>query len=307
MARPRSRVADYLVYLIVRVVVCILQTLSFEKARSVARGLAWLIHRVNRRHRLVALENLRHAFGDRYSETEREAMVRAVYEHFCTMLVEMLHLPRRMHPATWRRYFSPAFDPRIMSAVLSGRPVLIVTGHFGNWEVAGYTMGLCGFETYSIARPLDNPHLDGFLRRFREKTGQHILAKQGEFDQIQQVLAEGGVLGTLADQDAGPRGVFVEFFGRPASTHKAVALLALQHNVHMMVTGIPRLEGLYHFLLADVIDPADYRERPDAVQAITQRFTTALESLVRLAPEQYFWLHRRWKHQPQARRSRKAA
>src|SRR5262249_20143759 len=124
----------------------------------------------------------------------------------------------------------------------------------------------------------------------REKTGQKILAKKGDFDQIQAVLQAGGVLATLADQDAGQRGVFVDFFGRPASTHKAIALLALEHRVNLVVVGTPKVAEpmCYQVVVADVIRPEEYESRrPDAVRAITQRYTAALERLIREAPGQY--------------------
>ena len=159
-----------------------------------------------------------------------DRLVRDVYRHFFALLIDIMHAPRRLHPCNWRRHVDLTIGPALVQALLSGRPVLLVTGHFGNWEVAGYVLGLLGFTTYAIARPLDNPYLDAFLRRFRERTGQKILDKNGDFDRIQDVLAAGGVLATLGDQDAGPRGLFVDFFGRPASTHKAVALLALEHR-----------------------------------------------------------------------------
>ena len=106
-------------------------------------------------------------------------------------------------------------------------------------------------------------------------------------------------MATLADQDAGERGLFVDFFGRPASTHKAIALLALEHRVPLLVvlarnTGAPLR---YQIEVAELILPEDYENQPDAVRAITQRFTMALERGVRQSPQQYFWLHRRWKHQ----------
>jgi KDO2-lipid IV(A) lauroyltransferase len=187
--------------------------------------------------------------------------------------------------------------------------LLLVTGHFGNWELGGYVLGLLGFTTYAIARTLDNPYLDDFLRSFREHTGQKVLAKNDDFANIQGVLASRGVLATLADQDAGARGPFVDFFGRPASTHKAVALLALEYNVPMVVIGTPRVgEPMkYQVVAEEGIRPEEYEGRPDAVQAITQRFTAALERIVRRFPEQYFWLHRRWKHQPVPRKHKRAA
>jgi KDO2-lipid IV(A) lauroyltransferase len=185
----------------------------------------------------------------------------------------------------------------------------MVTGHFGNWEMGGYVLGLLGFHTYAIARRLDNPHLDHFLNGFRERQGQTILDKNDDYDQMVQVLAAGGILATLGDQDAGPRGLFVDFFGRPASTHKAVALFALQYQVPMLVIGVPRRDGWlrYENVVADVILPEDYANLPDAVRGMTQRFTTALEGLARRSPEQYFWLHRRWKHPPPANKKKNVA
>ncbi len=185
-----------------------------------------------------------------------------------------------------------------------------MTGHFGNWELGGYTLGLLGFSTFAIARKLDNPYLNDFLlHRFRQRTGQRILYKDGDFERIQAVLAGGGAIATLGDQDAGRRGQFVDFFGRPASTHKAVALLALEFDAVMAVIGVPRFgEPMrYEVRVEEVILPEEYAGRPDAVRAITQRFTAALERMVRRAPEQYFWLHRRWKHEPPVRKAKRAA
>jgi len=303
MARQRSTSADYLVYLAVRLAVCLVQALSFSFACRVADIAAWLIYHVDRRHRRVALENLRFAFPGQYTEPELDALVRRVYGHFCLMLMEILFLPRLAHRRNWQkvlRYRSQAEANRMVDLWISGRPMLMATGHFGNWEVSSYVLGLLGIEFHGIARPLDNPFLDNWLRRFREAQGQTILAKKGDFDQIQGVLARGGVLGTLADQDAGRRGLYVNFFGRPASTHKALALLALQHNVPIAVIAAARTGGplRYLALAEDIIYPDEYAGRPDAVKAITQRFTDALERIVRQYPEQYFWLHRRWKHQP---------
>jgi KDO2-lipid IV(A) lauroyltransferase len=186
--------------------------------------------------------------------------------------------------------------------------VLLVTGHFGNWEMGGYTLGLFGFKTSAIARTLDNKYLDRFLRTFRQRTGQDIVAKHGEIEKIDHLLRADGALGTLGDQDAGQRGMYVTFFGRPASTHKAIALLSLQYDAPMVVLGIAHTgEPMRHrLIIQDVILPEEYAGQSDAVRRVTQRFTSALETLVRQYPEQYLWLHRRWKHQPKVK-ERKAA
>jgi KDO2-lipid IV(A) lauroyltransferase len=311
MSKPRSRIAAYAVYLLVRFIVCVIQALPSRAAVGLAGGLAWLAYHIDRRHRAVALDNLRHAFPEITDPDKLDRLVRACYRHFCTLIVDIAHTPRKINPRNWRGYVALSDDNarKMVEAILSDRPVLMVTGHFGNWEMGGYVLGLLGFHTYAIARRLDNPHLDRFLNGFRERQGQTILDKNDDYDRMVQILAAGGILATLGDQDAGPRGLFVDFFGRPASTHKAVALFALQYQVPMLVIGVPRREGWlrYENLVADVILPEDYANRPDAVRAMTQRFTTALEGLARRSPEQYFWLHRRWKHLPPANKKKNVA
>ncbi len=309
MSKPRSRVADYLTYLVVRVVVCLIQMLSYGLARGISKQLSRLMYQVDRRHRQVAFDNLKQALPHVEDDQQRDEIVRAVYRHFCLLLVEIIQVPRKLHPTNWRQHLDLAGGRELVDALLSDRPLLLVTGHFGNWELGGYVLGLLGFNTYAIARTLDNSHLDDFFRGFRERTGLKVLAKKDDFDNIQSVLAGGGVLATLADQDAGARGLFVDFFGRPASTHKAVALLALEYNVPMLVIGTPRVgEPMkYQVVAEELIRPEEYQGKADAVRRITQRFTAALERVVRRFPEQYFWLHRRWKHQPAVRKSKRAA
>ncbi|MBI3821734.1 MAG: lysophospholipid acyltransferase family protein [Planctomycetes bacterium] len=303
--KKRSPIADFLVYLAVRILVCIIQALPFETACRWACILGWIVYKLDKRHRLVALENLQKAFPGRYSDAQIDKLVRGVYEHFCTVLIEIVHMPRRYHLHNYKQRLVMHNSAPLMEMLLSGRPVLFVSGHLGNWELAGYSLSLFGFQGHAIARPIDNPYVDQYLRTFRERTGQKLLAKHGDFDNIEGLLASGGILATLADQDAGQRGLFVDFFGRPASTHKAVALLALEHGVPMVVTGTIKIDGKYRLETIDVIDPLDYDKSPDAVRVITQRFTTGLEKLIRQAPEQYFWLHRRWKHAPIERKKRK--
>jgi len=307
MAKTRSIVADYGVYLVLRIFVCVIQGLPLAAGHSFAKALAWLVYKLDKRHRQVAIDNLKHAFPGRYTDAEIDKLVRAVLRHFCTLAIEIIHLPRRFHANNWRQFVELPQGDVLLRQMLQNRPLMFVTGHFGNWELGGFILGALGFKTHAIARTLDNPFVDHFLRvKFREKTGQQILSKDGDFERIQQVLAEGGVLATLADQDAGQRGLFVDFFGRPASTHKAVALLALEHKCPLAVIGTAKIgESMrYAVMVEDIIFPEEYDGQPEAVRAITQRFTSALERLVRRYPEQYFWVHRRWKHQPIAKMRR---
>jgi KDO2-lipid IV(A) lauroyltransferase len=309
MAKSRSCVRDYAVYLAVRLLICLIQALPYEQGCAIAAGLAWLAHKLDHRHRLAAHENLRAAFPGKYTYPQLDAMVRGVYRHFCKLVVEMAHLPRKLHLNNWRHHIDLGHAGPLVGALMSGRPLLIVTGHFGNWEAAGIMLGLLGFRAHAVARELDNPYLEDLLRRFRESTGQRLLSKKGDFEQMQQLMAHGGILATLGDQDAGQRGLFVDFFGRPASTHKVMALLAIEYKVPILVTVVVKVgEPLkYQVRSGDYILPEEYADRPDAVRAITQRLTTSLENLVREHPGQYFWLHRRWKHQPKPRQAKQAA
>ena len=147
--KKRSRALDYVVYLAVRILVCVIQSLSFEKAAAFARLLAWAVYHVNKRHRLVAIDNLRQAFPGQYEEPQLDAMVRNVYRHFCMMLIEIMHMPRRFHLHNYRQHVV-LHEPKLLAELfLSERPKLFVTGHFGNWEMAGYTIGLLGFPTHT--------------------------------------------------------------------------------------------------------------------------------------------------------------
>lgn len=306
--KKRSAVLDYAVYLVVRCLTCVIQILSWRSARTVASWFAALIYLIDKRHRRVASENIRLAFPGQYSDKEIDQLVRKVYRHFSMLIMELCLIPRKLRIYNYKQYLSMSGEDKMAQTLLGDRPVLVVTGHLGNWELAGYFMGLCGFTLYAVARTLDNPYLDSYLRGFREKTGQRILAKKGDFDQMTQVLADGGKMATLGDQDAGSRGLFVDFFGRPASTHKAIALMALEYQVPIFVSAAIKLEEplRYEIVAEELIFPEEYAGRPNAVREITQRYTTALERLIRRAPEQYFWLHNRWKSQP-AKAKRKAA
>ncbi len=304
MAKKRRPAVDIAVYLAVRLVVCLLQALPPDAARAFAHALAWLAFRLDKRHTEVARDNLRHAFPDR-TDRDIDATVQATYRHFATLVVELVQIPRKLHVHNWGRYIRLVHGERVVSRLLGGRPTIMVTGHFGNWEMAGYALGLFGFRTSAVARRLDNPHLDRFLAKFRQGTGQAILDKNADYERIQETLRDGGALAMLADQDAGPRGLFVDYFGRPASTFKSIALLALEYDAPLVVIGVPKVgEPMrYEVVAEEVIDPRDFAANRDAVRAMTQRYTAALERLVRRQPGQYFWLHRRWKHRPPVRKA----
>ncbi|MBI3468428.1 MAG: lysophospholipid acyltransferase family protein, partial [Planctomycetes bacterium] len=246
--------------------------------------------------RQVIDDNLRHAFPDRPADERRE-LARAMWEHLFLFVAEVAHVPRKIHETNWRDYVRLRNADVLVGALLSERPTLVVSAHFGNFELAGYVMGIFGFPTHTVARTLDNPDLDGFLNRFRSRTGQHIVPKKGGYDQIVSVLVSGGTMTLLADQYAGSKGCWVDFFGRPASTHKAIALLSLSNDAPVVVGAARRIGGplRYEMSIEGVADPRSTAPEASGVRPLTQWYTCKLEALIRRSPEQYWWLHRRWK------------
>ena len=288
-------VVDRLVYFIVRILVCVLQTLSLESCESLARGMAWLAYDLLRIRRRITDENLRHAYPQ-LSDVERSRIARRMWRHLTLMFCEVVQVPRKIHATNWRDYiYIPRDDMRVMvENLLSPRPVVIVSGHFGNFEVGGVGSGLLGFPTFTVARPLDNPYLHQFVTAFRERTGQFMLPKRGSARQLDAVLASGGTMVLLGDQAAGPKDCWVEFFGRPASCHKAVALFSLVNRAPMLLVYSKRVRPMrFEIGVTAVFDPL--RDEMAGVRPLTQWYSDHLERIIRSAPDQYWWLHDRWK------------
>jgi KDO2-lipid IV(A) lauroyltransferase len=296
----------------------VVKCLPVRATVALADGLAWVVHYVvpkKMTRYAVSRENLRQAFGESLSDPDADRIIHGMWRHLFRMVVEMVQLPRRFRLATCSEVLEFERRNDCVRAMCSGRPVLFLGGHFGNWEISVNTFGHFGFPMGVVARPLDNPYLHQWFKAFRESTGNSLILKTGAGAELSSIMENGGMASLLCDQDAGRTGAFVDFFGRPASTFKSIALLALQYNALVVVGGAWRLPDAaqrdarwirFNLTTQDVIDPADY-QGPNGVVELTQRFTSSLEALIRKAPEQYFWVHRRWKTPPDARRRRREA
>ena len=287
---------QYLSYLIARSGMCALQCVSLETCQELAPWLARMCHDWLRLRGQVLEENLRLAFPDK-PEAERQRIGREMWEHLIILIAEMALTPRKLHDTNWRDYVTISGGRPLCEALLSDRATLLVSGHFGNFEVGGLIMGLLGFQTHAVARTLDNPFLDDWLDRSRRVTGQHIVPKKGGYEQILAVLAAGGTMGFLADQYAGSKGCWVEFLGRPASAHKAIALFALDNDAPLIVCSARRLGRPLHIEMRvkAIYDPRTAGPELRDIKSVTQWYTRQLEEIIREAPEQYWWVHRRWK------------
>jgi len=294
----RGKATDWLVYGLVRVFICVIQSVRIETCQTWARGLSFFCAEVVGVRRNLVEANLRSAFPNSSAE-DRKRLTREMWEHLVLLICEVAHAPRVIRETNWRDYIKTVKKKELVSALIDVRPAIVVSGHFGNFEMASYSAGLLGLPTHAIARPLDNKLLNDYILNFRSASGQYMLPKEGSAEQIQSLLQSGGALALLADQHGGEKGCWVEFFGRLASHHKALALFSLTTDAPMLVAYAKRMGRPLHFEVGvtDVFDPL--LEEAGGVKPLTEWYSQQLETIIRTAPGQYWWLHRRWREPPE--------
>ena len=300
MPKERNDFLDRLQFLGVRLVAMWLQCWPVNLNLRVAKILGDIMYRLDRKHRERALANLRRSFPELPDRT-REVLARRSMQELFMFFVEMFFTTRLIRIDSWARYIVlENFQKPFELMVKREGGLIMLTGHYGNFEILGYLLATLGFPTSSVARPLDNPYLSDFVFGVRERKGQRIIAKKGATDDVVDVIEGGGAVAFVADQNAGSKGMFVDFFGRKASTYKSIGLLAMQYNVPVVVGYARRLNDQFKFVVGvqDTIFPDDWQTQDDPLRYITQRYTKALEDAIRADPGQYWWVHRRWKTRP---------
>src|SRR2546421_5992981 len=300
MAKPRNDLIDRLQYVGLRVASMLMHCWPVDLNLKLARMLGDAVYTVDKKHRRRAIHNLQRGFPQ-MCEREVEKLARRSMQNLFMFFVEVLFTTRLIRIDTWTRYIQLENFREVLSMLLRKHHGLIMlTGHFGNFEISNYVLGTLGFETTAIGRPLDNRYVNDWIMGVRERQGGKIIAKKGATEEVTEILEKKGVIGFVADQNAGSKGIFVDFFGRKASTYKSIGLLAMQYNVPVAVGYARRLNDRFQFEVGvqDIIYPVDWANEPDPLRYITQRYTKAIEDFVRKDPGQYWWVHRRWKTRP---------
>jgi KDO2-lipid IV(A) lauroyltransferase len=273
---------------------------NLATARMVAKAFAALgPSRVAR-----AVSNLQSSFPE-LPARQVDALARRSIEHmFEVFMVDSVATPRLLGPTNWIRHVHLGSIRSGLELLLSSRPAIFITGHFGNWELLGFVLATIGFPLHAVARPLDNPWINRWLLSVREARGMRILTKWGAVPELQETIQAGGRVAFIADQNAGDDGIFVPFFGRLASSYKSIGLLAIHHRVPVVVGCAVRLDDRFKWRLecSEIIEPESWESASDPLFYITARYAKALETMVRRAPEQYLWIHRRWKSRPRFER-----
>jgi KDO2-lipid IV(A) lauroyltransferase len=246
----------------------------------------------------VVEANLRIAFPEASDEWIRET-ARAAYRHLGREAAAILRLSRLDAAEVVRRTDADGWE-ELQEARAEGKGVILATGHFGNWEIAAAAVAARGVPIAAIVKRMGNRLVDARLEALRRRLGVETIEMHQASRQVPRVLREGGVVGIVADQDARRSGVFVPFFGRPASTHRGTALFALRLGAPVFACTARRLPGdeVRYEVRGRRVPVHSTGDLEADVARLTAQMAAALEADVRAAPEQYFWFHRRWKTKP---------
>lgn len=290
--------SEYCLYGAVKGIGAVVRALPPSWAVGLGRRLGRAAYAIQPKRRAICLGNLRGAFRDERSPEALDRICRGVFETMGMSFVEMLMTPS-VDEAYLRRYVTLDGVPHLERAMAQGRGVVIVTGHFGNWELINLAAGLRHYPVSVLARMQGLPKLNRLLNEYRESKGCKVISKGMAARAMMQRLRSGGLVGVLMDQDAGRRGVLAPFFGRLASTADGPIALARRLESVILPVFIIRTGGPHHTI--SIEPPLQVPSLGDPVRdvpAVVAAYLQVLERYVRRAPEQWLWPHRRWKSSP---------
>ncbi len=301
MARNPSPAAKWSQYLALRAVVGLAHLAGVRESLKFASRVGRAFFRLGRRHRQRAINHVRLAFPE-WDDDRVVEVARRSCERFAQLAVEMIFMPRLINADNYEEHLVRNDPLSALSMFHDREPMVLVTGHFGNWEAIGYFFSLEGHAIAATARPIDNPLINDWLLGVRRSRGLNVIEKWDNADvRIVEAIKNREAVGFIADQNGGKRGVFVPFFGRLASTPKAVGLLAMNMKLPVLCGYARRIEPLglkYEIAPTDILRPEDWADKSDPLHYITAHYVQAIEQMVRKHPEDYLWMHRRWRSRP---------
>ncbi|MDD5170901.1 MAG: lysophospholipid acyltransferase family protein, partial [Syntrophales bacterium] len=259
------------------------------------KSLFTLFYYLISRQRLIALHNLHRAFPEK-PIADIIGIAQGVYRHMAIVTAEFFELPWLTKENLYKWVDVEGLE-YFWHAKELGKGALTIVAHFGNWEMMPVVFPLVAEPACIIYRPLDNPILNNLITWVRSRNGNMLIAKEGSGRPIIRLLQKNKIFGILSDQNVSVHeGVFVNFFGRPACTGLGLAVLAMRSGAPVIPAFMPRMaDGRYKmiFMPPVAVDCTDDYEKD--LLTNTQRFTGVIERVVRQYPDQWFWLHQRWK------------
>ena len=296
--RPLSPVRSWLEYEGIVGLMAALRALPLERASALMARIVGAGYYTAPRLRAVGLDNLRHAFPER-GEAWRQAVLKESLRNLGRLAAEVAWFeelrPGNIHE---RVGFLSAEDERHWRERMENGPAIVATGHFGNWELFVQAQGLMGYPIHVVHRALRNPRLDDLLNRFRSRAGTDVIYKHAAAREILRLLKGGALVAIPIDQhQPGAAGVPVPFFGRPAATTPGPARLAQLTRVPLQVAVLVRrgASTQHDILVRPPLAPPPPGKDPAVLLEAMARVNKEFERVVRDYPEQWLWVHRRWR------------
>jgi len=244
----------------------------------------------------VALENMRSCLGEEWSEADLRRLNRRMFRHFGRMLFEVPHI-LRLTPENMEQYVTFENEEHFSAALAQGKGTVVLTGHFGNWEIMSSAITLRYGGGSVVVRPLDFAPADRILEELRARFNTEIIPKQKGARRILAALRRGRPVGILLDQNVDwYEGVFVDFLGRTACTNKGLALIALKTGVPVVPAfPVRHPEGGYRVVFLPPVEAQQTGDRQRDMEDTTARYAAVLSRFIQVYPDHWFWFHRRWK------------
>ncbi len=288
---------------LVHVLFALLGFLPRRVRLSAGKGLGLCLYALSPRLRGMALANLDRAFGDASSPAEKTRIARASFAHLGLLLCDSLAFSRIDSGRLERIAVYEGLE-HLREAYARGKGVFVFSGHYGNWEMVALLQGYLGLPLAMVTRPLDNPFLESKLHRYRTLSGNVVIHKRGAAREILRAIRQGWGVAIVIDQNVrGEDGIFVDFFGTPASTTPALATLALKTDAPIIpVFGVPLPDGRYRIRYLPRVEYRMTGDRKRDIQGLTQACTRIIEEQVKREPEYWVWMHRRWRTRPAGER-----
>jgi KDO2-lipid IV(A) lauroyltransferase len=295
--KARKRVQHRIEYALFRGLVFLCGRASMKTVRRTADVMGRLAFSVLRLRRSVTLDNLAWAFPEKPAAELRRIGLRT-YRNFARTFIEFLRFPVMDGGALASLCDFPG-QAVIEEARRNGKGALLISGHFGNWEIVGPTLAARGYAVSGIIGRQKNRAVDDATRRFRENMGMRVIRPGFAIRDVFRALRSNECVAILADQDAHAGGIFVDFMGRKASNHQGPAVFSIRTGAPIIFGyGLRLPDGRYRIEAQPLRLDGIREETPENVHRITQAYTALLEKTVREHPEQYFWMHKRWKTRP---------
>jgi KDO2-lipid IV(A) lauroyltransferase len=295
----QGKVRTALEYVAARTVLTGLRCLPRPVAVATGRSLGRLAYRVGGRLQRTGLRNLELAFPD-MSAQERARILRGCFLNLGRLLGEVSHFPRTT-PESLREIIECEGLEHLEAARARGRGVIMFTGHLGAWELSSFALSVLGYPLSFLVRRIDNPLVEQLIDKTRTRFGNRSIDKRAAARPMLRALHAGETLGILVDLNTQPHeGIFVDFFGIPASTTLGLASMALRTDAAVLPIFVPWDEQRQRFLLRiepplEITRTGDERED---LRQLTALFTSVIEKYVRLYPDQWLWIHKRWNTRP---------